>query len=125
MMGGKVGYVREPSVITREHPNSLSARAMSEDRIHYAEWLVLLARHGAAAMGAAEAARVTREVKRNYFRRMLRWRFVDRAIERVRKHEARLRLAGSVPTILDYADALIDWPMRKLGLRAGKSLFRY
>jgi glycosyltransferase involved in cell wall biosynthesis len=125
MCRSKVGYVHEPLVVTREHDASISARDMWETRIHYAEWLVLLSRYGPIALGEEETKRVARRFKRPYFRRMLRWRLLDRQGARVRQHLERLDLARARPTPLDYGDAVLDWVLTRSGLRPRWSNFRY
>jgi glycosyltransferase involved in cell wall biosynthesis len=125
MLRGKIGYVHEPSVITRQHDESISARDLAEARLHYADLVVMLARHGRKALGPAEARAVARRLKRYYFRRMLRWGIVERNHERVRRHVERLSIADAAPTILDYADAVVDWPLRKLGVRPHWDKFGY
>jgi glycosyltransferase involved in cell wall biosynthesis len=117
MCRSKIGYVREPQVFTREHEETATAREMDRAKIHFAEWLVFLARYGAQALGEAEAKALGRRFRRYYFRRLLKWRFVARDLALVRRHLERLAVAGIQPSLLDYADAVADWPLKNIGLR--------
>lgn len=125
MCSAKIGYVREPAVVTREHQNSISARDFGEARLHHAEWLVLFKRYGHLVLDEKEAKQVERRFKRHYLRRMLRWQFIEGNANRVRRHLQRLEIAQAKPTMLDYCDAVIDWPVRKLGLRPHWDKFGY
>lgn len=125
MRDAKVGYVHEPVVVTREHQESISARDFGDARLHHAEWLVLFKRYGHLVLEEKEARQVERRFKRYYLRRMLRWQFVDRNVDRVRRHLQRLEIAKAQPTLFDYLDAVLDWPVRKLGLRPHWDKFGY
>jgi hypothetical protein len=118
-----VGYVREPQVVTREHNETITNREMDIDKIHFAEWLIFLRRYGKAALGVEEVERLERRFKRFYCRRLLRWRFVDNAQGRVQRHLDRLRIESLTPTLLEYADAVVDWPLMRLGVRPAWNLY--
>lgn len=117
MRQGKVGYVHAPLAFTRDHAGSNSATVMRRDFLHYAEWLVCLARHGPGALSEAELQRLRRAFLRHYLRRMLRWGLTERRGALVREHLRRLERFALKPRAFDYLDAAIDWPLKELGLR--------
>lgn len=119
----KIGYVREPQVFTREHEDTATTREMDRARIHYAEWLIFLARYGAFALGESEARALGRRFRRYYFRRLLKWRLLKRDAALVRRHLDRLAVGGIRPSWLDYADAVLDWPLKNAGLRPHWNLY--
>lgn len=121
MCRAKVAYLHEGLVWTREHPETVTTRELWRDRVNYAEWLVQLHRYGSKAMSREEVERLARRFKRYYYRQMLIWRLTDGDDKRLRQHLERLDLARARPTLLDYCDALVDWPLKRLGLRQGWS----
>lgn len=125
MCRSKIGYLHEPLVFTREHGETETTREMNQAKLHYAEWLVMLDRYGALALGEKEARLLGRRFKRYYFRRLLRWRYVDGNIDLVRRHLERLDIADARPTLADYVDAMADWPLKALGLRQHWNLYPY
>jgi len=125
MCRSKIGYRREPLVFTREHSETTTTREMNQAKMHFAEWLIMLDRYGAASLGAKEARLLGRRFKRYYFRRLLRWQYIDGKTDLVRRHLERLDMAQARPTLADYVDAVIDWPLKAVGLRQHWHLYPY
>jgi hypothetical protein len=117
MCKSKVYYLHEGLVWTRQHDETISTQELWRERVYYAEWLVQLHRYGPKALGKDEAEQLARRFKRYYLRRMLKWRLTDSDSGRVRRHLECLDLANARPTVSDYCDAVLDWPLVRLGLR--------
>jgi glycosyltransferase involved in cell wall biosynthesis len=121
----RVGYVHEVLAFTRVHEDSLSTKVSVNERVHCAEWLIWLATYGAAAMAPAEVADLRQRFQRYYFRRLLRWRFLDHNEALVRKHLDKLARISAAPNAADYADAVFDWVLKQMGLRPGWARYPY
>lgn len=125
MCEAKIGYVQEPQVSTRVHEATITSREMGDARMHYAEWLIMLERYGPRSLGAEETKALARRFKRHYLRRMLRWRFVDRNLDLVRRHLKLLDVDHIRPGFTEYVDAVIDWPLKAVGLRPRWNLYPF
>jgi len=120
----KVGYVRAPIAFTRKHPGAISANVHHKKRLHLAEWLIFLHRYGQIGLGE-DAGEFFITFRRYYVRKLLRWALMDLKSPVVEEHAAMLAGGGVAPTLLDYVDALADWPLMKLGLRPRWNRFPY
>jgi glycosyltransferase involved in cell wall biosynthesis len=121
----RVGYVHEVLSFTRVHEESQTTKISVNERVHCAEWLIWLATFGAAAMPADEVADLRRRFQRYYYRRMMRWQFVDRNEALMKKHLDKLAKISAQPSAGDYADAVVDWGLKQIGLRPGWSRYPY
>ena len=121
----RVGYVHEVLAFTRVHEESLTTKVSVNERVHCAEWLIWLATYGAEAMPATEVADLRRRFQRYYFRRLMRWRFIDRNEVLMKKHLDKLAKISAQPKASDYMDAIVDWALKQVGLRPGWSRYPY
>lgn len=117
--GQGYAHVSHPLCMTRVHENSISARLLDLERLHYAQRLIDLERHGPKVFSAEELAEVRRMYRRYYFRKLVRWS-VDpaRGPQVTAKHLAELGKAEIKPDLRSILDSLLDWPISALGLRA-------
>ncbi|MBY0564343.1 MAG: glycosyltransferase family 2 protein [Hyphomonadaceae bacterium] len=122
MTNHKVGYVREPIAFTRRHPGAISASVHHRKRLHLAEWLIFLHRYGKAGLGESAEA-LTRTFRRYYLRKLLRWALMDLKAPIVREHADMLAGAGVAPRLVDFIDAVLDWPLVKFGVRPRWTFF--
>jgi glycosyltransferase involved in cell wall biosynthesis len=113
---GKLGYLHEPLIRVTEHADNQTVSDMIPMKVHFNDWLITLRRHGPYPFGDDYAA-LERRYWRFYLRRMLRWRLKSRTVWD--KHMELLTKIGSRPSLLDFADAALDFALEKLGLREG------
>lgn len=113
---GDWGFVHEDLAMTRVHQESMTSALVSGTEIHVYDWLMLLKEFGPYAFGPERANAVLDRYRRNYRRKLLRWRREGRDAV-FAKHMAKLAEVGEAPSLLQNADAMIDWAGCKLGLR--------
>lgn len=116
---GKFGFVHERLAMLREHTGSITATATRPLRIQFYDWLVILRRYGPKAFGEAAYRAMERRYRRFYFRRLLRWRYVDANKRAFDHHMQLLAKMNSRPTLWDFADSVVDLGLKRLGLRPG------
>ncbi len=114
---GTVGYIRTPIVFNRIHDARVTSTILEVFRMDYADWVIFLQRYAISAMGEGPGRSFARRYKRYYFRRLLRWRFVDKRADLVKRHMAELAYADEQPGMGDYLDAIVDWFAIRVGLR--------
>jgi hypothetical protein len=113
---GDWGFVHATLATTREHPDTDTARFVKPLRMDLAEHLVLMERHAVYGLGPAEAKRLTDTYRRHYVRRLLRWRIAG-SRDRFDRHMAALKTFGAPLPSGAFLDAIVDWPLMRLGLR--------
>lgn len=110
---GKVVFIDLPMIWTRHHAGQASAaiNKVHNPKIRYWRWEAC--NKYTWLFDAAEAKRVQHAARRHLLQFQFYWRYkgATDAIEAVNK---RLIEAGQRPTMLDYVDALIEWPFGKL-----------
>lgn len=115
--GAKLGFVHEPLGHTRRHDSSVTEREVHVKHTDFLDWYVLVQRYAAGVLSGAEMADYMRAFRRHYFGRMLAWRFADRNALAYDWHIQELQARGAVPTLGDFGDALLDYGLRKIGMR--------
>ena len=118
---GKFGFVHRPLCTTREHKGTVTTDKLMGWKIHFLEWLVYLDRYGPSVYAQAEFQSQRRKYLRYYRRQMMAWRYRDRAKAVFSMHHERLKEMAVRTTLFDDVDALIDWALKRLHLRAGWS----
>ena len=113
---GKMGCVHDYLSYYREHTQSFTATQTVKKNTHFADWLSLLHRYGPSAYSAAEFKDVVRRYERHYLRQVLRWQ-KQHGADYAKYHFDRMKQARGNVTTLDYAGALYDWALIKVGLR--------
>ncbi len=117
---GKLGFIHEPLAMTRVHDEAVTAQVSGPGQVVTAEWLDHLERHGPSFFNTQELDAIRRDYLNFYYRRLLRWRFVNGAQDLYRKHHASLESKGLAPGIGDYARAVFLKLRDKLTGRSGK-----
>lgn len=113
---GDWGYVHEYLATTRDHPETDSNTSVKRLRLDACEYLILLERHAAFAFGSEEGRRWIKRYRRYYLRQLLRWRIKGQR-ELFQRHVETLRRFGPRSLLLALADAVVDWPLARAGLR--------
>lgn len=112
-----LGLVREDLAMTRLHPRNLSFQVLDQQKRHYFEWLYFLNRYGPVGLGRQEADAMIKLYRRQYLRRLIKWRLKGNR-ENSALHFKSLEKLGCRPTLWQFADALLDWPLARLRFRA-------
>jgi len=115
--GAKLGFVHEPLGHTRRHGNSVTEREVHVKHTDFLDWYVLVHRYAGGVLSREEMADYLRAFRRHYFGRMLAWRFADGNALAYDWHIHELQARGAVPTLGDFGDALLDFGLRKIGMR--------
>lgn len=112
---GDWGFVHEMLATTRDHPGTDSNTLVKRMRLDTCEYLVLLERHAPFAFGPSEGRRWIRRYRHYYLRQLLRWRLSGET-KIYERHLQTLRRLRASSLMLDLAEAVIDWPLARLGL---------
>jgi glycosyltransferase involved in cell wall biosynthesis len=115
--GSKLGFVHEPLGHTRRHAGSVTEREVHAKHTDFFDWYVLVRRYASLVLTPNELDAYTRTFRRHYFGRMLAWRFVDRNPVAYDWHMRELKTLGQVPAFIDFGDAIVDYGLRKFGMR--------
>ncbi|GIK47590.1 MAG: hypothetical protein BroJett013_02870 [Alphaproteobacteria bacterium] len=115
---GKLGFLHEPLFKVREHDGNATFVEMRPLKIQFNDWLIMMRRHARQAFGD-EYEHFERRYRRHYFRRLLRWRLVEKNARAYALHMELLEKIDSKPGFMDFADAALDLALEKLGLRTG------
>jgi glycosyltransferase involved in cell wall biosynthesis len=102
---------------TRVHEDSLSARVMHASGLHFSDWVRYIDAYGGWAMDEDDRTRHERAFLRYYLRRLMRWRAQKNGAVTWRNHIAVLREVARAPKPLDFADAVADVVLKRIGLR--------
>ncbi len=113
---GRFGYVHEILCQVREHEGSTTVSEMHPLKIHFNDFLIMMRRHAREAFGA-EYDDIERRYLRFYFRRLLRWRFINGDARIFAVHMDLLKRIESRPGLIDFADSFLDLILEKTGLR--------
>lgn len=116
---GKLGFLHEPLIMIREHEANTSSMVMRPQRIHFNDWLITLRRHGPRGFEPEAYARIEARYRRYYFRQMLKWRMGRDGRSVFERHLSLLEKMHAKPSMLDFADSLLDLLLIRLGLRRG------
>jgi glycosyltransferase involved in cell wall biosynthesis len=116
--GMKLGFVHEPLGYTRRHEASVTEREVHAKHTDFFDWNVLLERYAHYVLTPSELHAYTQAFRRHYFGRMLAWRFADRNPLAFDWHMTELQSIDQVPTAADFADAILDYGLRKIGVRS-------
>jgi glycosyltransferase involved in cell wall biosynthesis len=117
---GKLGFLHEPLIKVLEHADNQTVSDMIPLKVHFNDWLITMRRHAPYAFGY-DYPKLEKRYWRFYLRRMLRWRLKSKRV--FDRHVELLDKIGSRPTPHDFADAIFDFGLEKLGLR--KSWYAY
>jgi glycosyltransferase involved in cell wall biosynthesis len=112
---GDWGFVHDVLATTRDHPDTHSRR-IKQINIHQCEHLILLERHAPFAFGSLEGRRWVEKYRRYYLRQLVRARVMGTR-ELFDLHVKVIRKFGARSLLWQFADALADWPLARLGLR--------
>lgn len=108
---GKIGLLPEPLAFMRDHVQSETNRARNTQAF-FVSTLKYFLRWGPTYLSPEEYARSFNRFRALYVRRMLKWRLTNpRAYE---YHSRELKALGQMPSVGEYAGALLEWPISKL-----------
>jgi glycosyltransferase involved in cell wall biosynthesis len=110
----KYGFVRAEVGTWRIHANSTTSRIATRTFVHETCWLTLLDRYGPHVLGFRPYMECRTAYRRHLLRRVLKASIVRRSIEAMATCRARLENAGDPVSVLDFADALLDWAVLAL-----------
>ncbi|MBI1360389.1 MAG: glycosyltransferase [Alphaproteobacteria bacterium] len=113
---GDWGFVHEKLAVTRDHGGTDTNTLVKPLQLDLGEHLVLMKRYAEFGLGSKEGRRFFACFRRYYLRRLLKWRAAGQT-ERVARHLAMLNELGAAPSVLQFLDAVADWPWTKLALR--------
>lgn len=113
---GDLGFVHDVLATTRDHSRTYSQTVINNLKMHQCEHLILLERHASSAFGPEEGRNWSTRYRRYYFRQLVKLGI--RGPRNVfMKHIASLRRSGTRPLAFQLLDALLDWPLARVGLR--------
>lgn len=112
---GDWGFVHETLATTRDQPDSVTQTVTRPVRLDTVDYLTLLERYAQIGLGEETGRALTRKYRRYYLRQLLRWRFRSRDI--YDRHIAALEAVGPRPLRWQFADAIADWFLVRIGLR--------
>lgn len=118
----KIGFVHEPVTFVREHPGNESQQVMRPLQSHFNDWQILLERYAPEAFGGS-FEELYRRYRRHYIQKLVRWRIAERNERAYAWHRARLRETERDFDVWEYADAGVDYVMKRLRLR--KPWYKY
>jgi glycosyltransferase involved in cell wall biosynthesis len=113
---GKIGFVHAPVTMVREHAGNMSEQVMRPLASHFNDWQILLERYAPSAFNGTYK-NLYRRYRRHYIQKLLRWRLVERNDRAFTWHRARLRETRRDFQAWEYADAGVDYVMKRLHLR--------
>lgn len=114
-------YVHEPLVITRLHEASVTSTLATPNHLKMWSELQLIDRWGPQVFDSeAEYQKCRKRHLRFYYRYLLLWR-ARRQLTLLEQHLDWLAKASALPTPLDYARAVAEWPFLRLA-RVSRSL---
>jgi glycosyltransferase involved in cell wall biosynthesis len=113
---GDWGFVHERLATTREHPDSDTSTFVKPFWMDFCEHLALLERYAEYGLGKSAGQKMIRTYRRFYVRLLMRWTIKGER-DRVQRHLAALRAFKVKLSPLSFADAIVDWPLTRLGLR--------
>lgn len=113
---GDWGFVHDVLAVTRDHPETDTNTSVKPLQLEMCEHLVLLRRFAEAGFGTKEGAREVASYRRYYFRKLVRWLLAADSA-RAERHIELLQNFGMKPTPLDFIDAVVDWPLVRVGVR--------
>jgi glycosyltransferase involved in cell wall biosynthesis len=109
----KLGFVHEPLVFTRLHSNSATEKIVSPARMKLFADLQLIDRWGPKAFDSEKGYQMCRKRHlRFYYRHLLLWQ-ATRQLPLVKQHREWLRRASALPSTVDYAMAVAEWPWKR------------
>jgi glycosyltransferase involved in cell wall biosynthesis len=113
---GDLGFVHEVLATTRDHPGTHSRSVINTLKMHQCEHLILLERHASFAFGPEEGRGWVNRYRRYYFRQLVKLGIRGpRSV--FMKHVETLQRAEPRLLAFQLLDALIDWPLARLGAR--------
>ncbi|MES1156703.1 MAG: glycosyltransferase family 2 protein [Alphaproteobacteria bacterium] len=102
---------------TRIHEGSVTHKTMHVWNNHFIDWLRYIHDYGRWAMNPEQFAAHRRAFLRYYLRRMLRWRMKPGSGPMVERHFKLIGELDTPPTPFDFADAVADLALKRVGLR--------
>ncbi len=115
---GDWGVTTDILAWTRIHEGTESHNVMHALGTHFVDWLRYVARYGNWAMDPEDFAAHRRAFRRYYLRRLLRWRLKGGDRTKVEHHLRAMAQIDAAATPLDFMDALADFALKRIGLRA-------
>lgn len=115
MRHGDWGFVHEELALTRDHAGADTVTTVQRYRLDLCEHLILLERHAEFAFGPKRGREMVRSYRRFYLRQLLKWALSGQR-ERFDRHIASLRNLMAAGLLTSFADAVLDWPLARLGL---------
>jgi hypothetical protein len=116
--GFKLAFIADPLCVTRVHAESVSATAMSQEHREWFSGYEELLRYGPGVFTRLELSALVRRYRRVYLRRLLKLQLRSPAhAAMARRHWQALQRLGKAPSPLEYMEAVLDWPLTRLGLR--------
>jgi glycosyltransferase involved in cell wall biosynthesis len=103
-------YVHEPLMLTR-WPGPVTSAEVIPNHVGIWSWLQLIDRWGPTVFDTkSEYIACRRRYLQNYYLHLLLWR-LQRKTGLLERHADWLRRAAALPTALDYAHAVVAWPI--------------
>jgi len=112
-----LGLVHEDLAMTRLHKETVSSVALDRERRHLYEQLHFISQYAPYALGAQASEEMRLLYRRHYLRQLLKWR-LGANHEIYETHMRGLDGLGLRPEATQFADALWDWALVRLGRRA-------
>jgi glycosyltransferase involved in cell wall biosynthesis len=117
--GAKLGFIHEAVGFTRRHAESVTEILVHKRHSDYFDWHVLIRRYGEVVLSTEELEKYKKAFRRHYVFRLLAWRWLHGNKSAFNWHMKALGALKEEPRALEYIDALSDYAIRKMGMRAG------
>ena len=116
----KFGFVHEPLVFTRLHSNSATEKIVSPTRMKLFADLQLVDRWGPTAFDSEKGYQMCRTRHLRFYYRHLLLLQATRQWALVKQHREWLRRASALPSAVDYAMAVAEWPWKRAARYAAR-----
>ncbi|WP_181705749.1 glycosyltransferase family A protein [Chthonobacter rhizosphaerae] len=114
---GKFGFLQDELCLVRVQESSVSHLEMHPRRTHFIDWMLFLKTFGEAVFEPAEYKALLKAYRRYYLRRLVLWTMESRKATVLKLHLSELARFNAAPRVLDWVDAALDLPLRRLSLR--------
>lgn len=112
-----MGFVHADLAMTRLHVKNITSTALVLEERHTYEWLYFLEYYAPFGLGDDMAAEFSQLYRRHYLRQLLKSRFDVKRRQLYRLHMEGLERIGMRPSAANFLDALLDWPLVRMGRR--------
>jgi glycosyltransferase involved in cell wall biosynthesis len=117
---GQLGFVHECLVFTRLHKNSQTEKIISPARMKLFADLQLIDRWGPKAFDSEKGYQMCRKRHLRFYYRHLLLLQATRQSALVKQHREWLRRASALPSPVDYAMAVAEWPWKRAAQYAAR-----